>query len=93
MLKSVKETRKLFNIEGLHNGKVNIQTSTELLSLPENKQVEVLNSHMENLRKDLARYQKSNKAGSYFRDNEIDRVQIQLLIEVIEGLLAQVEGS
>jgi hypothetical protein len=90
MLKSVKETRKLFHIEGLHDGQVNIKTSRDLLSLPENKQVEVLNAHLENLRKDLARYQNLKKAGPYFRDNDIDRVQIQLLIEVIEGLLAQV---
>lgn len=90
MLKSVKETRKLFHIEGLQDGKVNIKTSSDLLALPENKQVEVLTAHLEDLRKDLARYQNPKKAGSYFRDNDIDRVQIQLLIEVIEGLLAQV---
>ena len=42
MLKSIKETGKLFTIEGIQNGQINIISSKYLLSLPAEKQVEVL---------------------------------------------------
>ena len=56
MLNSIKETRKLFTIEGVEDGQVNIKTSKFLLSLPEDKQVEVLTSHLKDLKRDYAKY-------------------------------------
>ncbi|SPD74556.1 hypothetical protein PITCH_A240027 [uncultured Desulfobacterium sp.] len=89
MLKSIKDTGKLFQIEGLRNGKVNIKATTYLLSLPEKQQAEVLAAHLEHLKKDLEKYH-NTKRSSYNKNNEVEMVQVKLLIEVIEGLMAQV---
>jgi len=90
MLKSVSETRKLFSIEGMQNGQVSIKTSQYLLSLSKDKQIEVLTDHFENLKEDLARYEDSALQDSNGKDDNIDKAQLQILIEVIEGMLSQI---
>ena len=90
MLKSIRETRKLFSIEGMQNGQVSIKTSQYLLSLSKDKQIEVLTDHLENLKEDLARYEDSALQDSNGKDDNIDKAQLQILIEVIEGMLSQV---
>lgn len=84
MLRSIKETGKLFTIEGVQNGQVNIKTSNHLLSLPEEKQIEVLTAQLKNLKKDFAKY------GVNRQDDDVDKMQLQILIQVIEGLLDQI---
>ena len=90
MLKSIRETRKLFSIEGMQNGQVIIKTSQYLLSLSKDKQIEVLTDHLENLKEDLARYEDSALQDSNGKDDNIDKAQVQILIEVIEGMLSQI---
>ena len=90
MLRSIRETQKLFSIEGMLGGEVNIRTSQYLLSLPKDKQIEVLTEHLENLKRDLARYADPTLKDSNGENNNIDKAQLQILIEVTEGLLSQI---
>lgn len=86
MLKSIKETGKLFTIEGIQNGRINIISSKYLLSLPAEKQVEVLTRHLKNLKNDFARYE----SPGFQKPNSLDvvhKTQLQILIQVIESLL------
>lgn len=89
MLRSIKETGKLFSIEGVQGGQVNIKTSDYLLSLPEERQVEVLKIHLENLKRDIASYDFPGFQKPNSRD-DVNKTQLQLLIQVIEGLLAKI---
>ncbi len=90
MLKSVRETQKLFSIEGIQDGEVNIETSEYLLSLPKDKQIEVLRKHLEDLKEDLAKYEDLIVQDPNGKDDDIDKAQLQILIDVIEGLLSQI---
>ncbi|MBW2144851.1 MAG: hypothetical protein JRG75_10720 [Deltaproteobacteria bacterium] len=90
MLKSIEETKKLFTIEGIQNGQVNIKTSNHLLSLSEEKQIEVLTTHLKNLKKDSAKYESPAFETPNGQSDDIDRMQLQILIQVIEGLLNQI---
>jgi len=90
MLRSVRETQKLFSIEWMQDEQVNIIISQYLLSLPSDKQIEVLTDHLENLKKDLAKHEDHTLQDSNGEDNNIDKAQLQILIEAIEGLLSQV---
>ena len=90
MLRSIRETQKLFSIEGMQGGEVNIRTSQYLLSLPKDKQIEVLTEHLENLKRDLARFADPTLKDSNGENNNIDKAQLQILIEVTEGLLSQI---
>jgi predicted metal-dependent hydrolase len=90
MLKSVRETQKLFSIEGIQDGEVNIETSEYLLSLPKDKQTEVLRKHLEYLKEDLAKYEDPIVQDPNGKDDDIDKAQLQILIDVIEGLLSQI---
>ncbi|MBU0986773.1 MAG: hypothetical protein KKH68_05915 [Proteobacteria bacterium] len=91
MFKSIKKTRKLFEIEGVKtDGQVNIKTSRYLLSLPKAKQSEVLNTHLANLKKDLAIFENPVVQNSIGEGGYINKAQLQLLIQVIEGLLAKI---
>ncbi len=85
MLKSIQETKKLFTVEGIADGQVDIKTSRYLLSLPEEKQIRVLSEQLIKLKNDMAGYE-----GGRQNSDEIYRTQLQLLIQVIEGLLNQV---
>ena len=85
VIESIKKTRKLFKIEGIENGQVNIETSQHLLSLPESQQIKVLNTHLEYLKEGLAKH------GDSSDDNDDTiKAQLQLLIQVTENLLTQV---
>jgi len=88
MLRSIRETQKLFSIEGMQGGEVNIRTSQYLLSLPKDKQIEVLTEHLENLKRDFARYADPTLKDSNGKGDDIDKAQLQILIEVTEGLLS-----
>ena len=90
MLKSVRETQKLFSIEGIQDGEVNIETSEYLLSLPKDKQIEVLRKHLEDLKEDLAKYEDPTVQDPNGKDDDIDKAQLQILIDVIGGLLSQI---
>ena len=46
MHQSILNTKKLFKIEGLKDGQVNVTATNYLLSLPENKQIEVLKKNL-----------------------------------------------
>jgi len=88
MLRSIRETQKLFSIEGMQGGEVNIRTSQYLLSLPKDKQIAVLTGHLENLKRDLARFADPTLKDSKGKGDDIDKAQLQILIEVTEGLLS-----
>jgi hypothetical protein len=90
VLKSIAETRKLFTVESVAKGKVNVVLSKELLSLPENKQREALNGCLEGLRKDLSACGSNVRPKPDSQEEEVNKAQLRLLIEVIEGLLAQI---
>ena len=90
MLRSVRETQKLFRIESVKGGRIDIKTSEHLLSLPQNKQFEVLTAQLENLKKDLARYENPAFNSTNRKDDEVDQTQLKLLIQVIESLLTQI---
>ena len=90
MLKSIQETKKLFTIEGMQNGQIEIKTSKHLLSLSEEKQIEVLSVQLENLKKDYSKQEGTLTKGSNDQTGGIDKMQLQILIEVIEDMLSQI---
>jgi hypothetical protein len=90
MLKSIEETKKLFTIEGMKNGQVDLKISKYLLSLPEDKQVEVLTKQKERLEEDFAKHEPSASPDSNSQKENIDKMQLQVLLQVIDGMLSQV---
>ena len=90
MLRSIRETQKLFSIEGMQGGEVNIRTSQYLLSLPRDKQIEIVRKHLEDLKEDFARYADRTLKDSNGKGDDIDKAQLQILIEVTEGLLSHI---
>lgn len=90
MLRSVRETQKLFRIESVNGGRIDIKTSEHLLSFPQNKQFEVLAGQLENLKKDLAQYENPAFNSPNRKNVEINQTQLKLLIQVIESLLTQI---
>lgn len=90
MLKSILKTQKLFTIEGLGQGQVDVKTSEYLLSLPEDEQMEVLTDHLNNLKTDLVQGEKPESPNPNGKNDDLDKAQLQVLIHVIEGLLSQI---
>jgi len=90
MFKSIQETKKLFTIEGMQSGQVDIKTSKYLLSLPEDKQIEALKIQLEDLKKDFAECSVSSTQGSNNQGEDVEKMQLQILIQVIEGMLSQI---
>ena len=90
MYKSIEETQKLFKIEGLEGGQVNIRTSKYLLSLSEEQQGKVLADQLERLKEDLARHEARPSHDSAQDSDDVDKTQLQLLIQVAENLLSQI---
>jgi len=90
MEQSAKATQRLFRVEGLASGKVQVETTKYLLSLPQHKQREVLTEHLENLRKDYAKYQHPSLGFVQGKAFAVNKAQLELLIQVTEGLLSQV---
>ena len=88
MLSSIKETQKLFKVERIAGGKVDIEASEYLLSLSEKMQVKALSEQLEHLKRDLAIPNTGPKDKTEHTD-EVLKAQLQLLIQVIEGLLAK----
>jgi hypothetical protein len=90
MYRSIQEIQKLFIIEGVEGGQVNVKTSEYLLSLPEDQQIEILTDHLENLKKDLARHEKLISQRPNEEEDDLNKAQFQILIQVTETLLSQV---
>jgi hypothetical protein len=90
MYKSIKETQKLFKIEGLERGQVSIRNSKYLLSLSEKDQVKVLTAQLARLKEDLARHETIPSKDTMNKDDDVDKAQLQLLIQVVENLLSQI---
>ncbi len=90
MFKSIQETKKLFTIEGMQSGQVDLKISKYLLSLSEDKQIEVLTIQLESLKKDLAKCLGSSTPGLNNQKEDLEKTQLQLLIQVIEGMLSQI---
>ena len=90
MYKSIKDTQKLFKIEGLEGGQVNITTSKYLLALSEEEQVKVLANQLERLKEDLARHEALPSDDPAQDSDDVDKTQLQLLIQVSENLLSQI---
>ena len=82
MTSSMKESQRLFTLESAKSGQVNVKASDYLLSLPEEKQVEVLTRLLVNLKQDFAESR-----------HDIYKTQLQILIEVTEGLLSKIWQS
>ncbi|MBW1828027.1 MAG: hypothetical protein JRI74_01225 [Deltaproteobacteria bacterium] len=90
MLKSIEETKKLFTIEGMKDGQVDLKISKYLLSLPEDKQVEVLTKQKERLKEDFEKHEPSASPDSNSQKENIDKMQLQVLLQVIDGMLSQI---
>jgi len=90
MRKSIIETQKLFQIEDLKDGQVNIETSEYLLSLKEEEQIKVLTAHLSKLKNDLAILEDPAIVDSISKGDEVEKAQLQLLINIIGNLLSQI---
>jgi cytochrome c553 len=90
MRKSIIETQKLFQIEDLKDGQVNIKTSEYLLSLKEEEQIKVLTAHLSKLKNDLAILEDPAIVDSISNGDEVEKAQLQLLINIIGNLLSQI---
>jgi hypothetical protein len=90
MRKSIIETQKLFQIEDLKDGQVNIKTSEYLLSLKEKEQIEVLTAHLSKLKNDLVKIEDPAIVDSTGKGDEVEKAQLQLLINIIGNLLSQI---
>ena len=90
MLKSIEATKKLFTIEGMKNGQVDLKISKQLLSLSEDKQFEVLSKQLDALKKDFENYESSASTDSNNQKKPIDKMQLEVLIQVVEGMLSQI---
>ena len=90
MDQSISEIQKLFQIEGMKNGQVQVKATPYLISLPEEKQIQVLREHLDHLKRDLAKYDLSNGTNPS-RPEDVRKTQIQVLIQVVLGLLAKIK--
>ena len=86
----IKETQRLFSIEGIENGQVQVKVSNYLLSLPDEKQIEVLTRHLENLKENFAKYEDSGFGDPTAKHDEVKNTQVRLLMQVIESLLSNI---
>ena len=90
MHKSIIETQKLFQIEYLKDGQLSIRTSEYLLSLKEEEQIKVLTAHLSKLKNDLAKLEDPALKNAIGKGGEVEKAQLQLLINIIETLLSQI---
>ena len=60
------------------------------MSLSEEEQVKVLANQLERLKEDLARHEAIPSHDSAQDSDDVDKTQLQLLIQVIENLLSQI---
>jgi len=90
MFKSIPEAQKLFIIEDLTGGQVSIKTSDYLLSLTKKEQIAVLSAQLANLKKDRAKLENPAFRGSIGKGGDIEKTQLQLLIDIVENLLSQI---
>jgi hypothetical protein len=90
MLKSINDAQKLFRLQRLAGGKVDVEATPYLLSLSERKQREVLRSQLALLQKDISKIKNMSIEPALKNKTEIEQAQLQLLIQVVEGLLHQI---
>ena len=90
MYKSIKETQKLFKIEGVEAGQLNIRNSKYLLSLSEDQQAKVLTEQLARLKADLTRHETNPPKDAMQKGDDVDKAQLQLLIQVVKNLLSQI---
>ena len=90
MDQSIGEIQKLFQIEGVKNGQVQVKATPYLISLPEEKQIQVLREHLDHLKRDLAKYDLS-KGTNPPGPEDVRKTQLQVLVQVVQGLLAKIE--
>lgn len=87
MFGSIETTRKLFMIEGMEKGEVQVKATPYLLSLPEEKQIHVLEEQLSALKRDLEKIISLSQSASAESVGVVHKTQIQILIQVIQGLL------
>ena len=90
MLKSIHATQKLFKIDRIKaDGQVDIRTSEYLLSLSKEEQIGTLTIHLAKLKKDLAKLENSICQSALGEGSDIQKTQLQILINIIENLLSR----
>lgn len=90
MLKSIKDTQKLFRLQRLAGGQVDVEATPYLLSLSDDKQREVLRSQLALLQQDISKTENMSIEPALKNKLEIEQAQLRLLIQVVEGLLHQI---
>lgn len=90
MLKSINGTQKLFRLQRLAGGQVDVEATPYLLSLSDDKQREVLRSQLALLQQDISKTENMSIEPALKNKTEIEQAQLRLLIQVVEGLLHQI---
>ena len=90
MLKSIDDAKKLFRLQKLAGGQLDVEATPYLLSLSEERQREVLTSQLAFLQQDVSKIENLSTAPFMKKKMEIEQAQLQLLIHVVEGLLHQI---
>lgn len=90
MLKSIKDTQKLFRLQRLAGGQADVEATPYLLSLSDDKQREVLRSQLALLQQDISKTENMSIEPALKNKLEIEQAQLRLLIQVVEGLLHQI---
>ena len=90
MLKSIKDSQKLFRLQRLAGGQVDVEATPYLLSLSDDKQREVLRSQLGLLKQDISKTENMSIEPALKNKMEIELAQLRLLIQVVEGLLHQI---
>jgi len=90
VLKSINGTQKLFRLQRLAGGHVDVEATPYLLSLSDDKQREVLRSQLALLQQDISKTENMSIEPALKNKTEIEQAQLRLLIQVVEGLLHQI---
>ena len=90
MMKSINEAKKLFRLQKLAEGKVDVEATPYLLSLSEDRQRKVLTSQLALLQQDISKIENMSTEPAMKKKMELGQAQLQLLIHVVEGLINQI---
>ena len=93
MLKSIHNTQKLFRLQRLAGGQVDVEATPYLLSLTEDKQREALRSQLVLLQQDMSKIENTSVELASKNKTTVEQAQLRLLIHVVEGLLRQISGE
>lgn len=91
MVASISKAQKLFKIEGIEKGRVNIETTKYLLGLSEKEQIAVLKNCLDHLKRDFAGLQDPDSSNPN-PQGEMQKAQLEFLIQVTQGLLSQLNA-